>query len=1133
MINFENYRSSFRGYTRTLRALVNYIDPHELYNDVRAVIYDILNTDIVLRLRLIICLSIVFSKWNEQGEETTCTFYFCSTAFRILSNLEIYPTIDAAFSKIFISIENFVRNGSGWQIKSISSIDLHLGQYRVFRGGCKNVCLPSKIKNKKAVLNIKCADNKCFLYSIAAKLYPSKFHGERAVKYRRYLKYFRIGNIKFPTPISKVAQFETLNNLRINVYGWEENEIFPMYVSKQTKEYTCIDLLYYEKHFFLIKNFNRLMNQKNGTHFYCRKCLSGFSRRDTLILHKVLCQEMKPQRVSMPKNTTLKFTNLAKMLYHPFCIFADFESLTKKVHTVLPSSSTSYSAIIERHEAISYTIIVTDVGDEIVFHEYFVGENVIQQFLDTLKYLSQKLLKKMRDIAPMIENPDSTYDSTICHICKQKFKLGEIRVRDHCHFGEGYIRGLGHQSCNLNYRATYFIPVIIHNARNYDTHLILKNLPADFAKIINIIPINMEKFTMFSLDALKFLDSYQFLDSSLDVLVNNLKTSNHAFKIFEKFFGNNRNKHLLKQKGIFPYSYFDSIDKLKEKQLPARAAFFNVLTNMPITETEYNHAQLVFQNFKCKTLADYLELYQNVDTIMLAEVFISFRRTAMQYYELDPVHFVTSAELTWNAGLKFTKVELQLLSNVNDYIWFESQMRGGICFLGKRYEKANNPYISDTYNDSKPHKYILALDANNLYGYVMSQSLPVGNFSWLTSEEIQNFNIFEYDENSDVGFILEVDMHCPENLHQKTNDLPFAVEHLKITFEMLSPYAKKLCERFNLKHTFPCKKLTPNFYPKKNYITHYLNLQFYIKEGMIVDKIHKILSFKQIPWLKDYIHFNNEKRKAATDEFTRSFCKKLNNSFFGRLMLNQRKKISVLGSVTEKDCKKNLSSPLLDYFEPVNENLTLFKMRKPNLILDKPIYGGFCILELSKLHMYKLYYSNFKNVYKSKCELLYMDTDSLYISVETDDVFLDMKTSLNNIFDLSNYPKNHFLFDDSNRGRLGYLKSEAVQPIREFVGLKAKMYAFSYGDTCKKTAKGVKKSSLKNFTFESYKNVLLEESSIRQPQCSIVSKKHELHTVIQNKIGLSAFYDKKYLADGGIYSLAYGHYQIENEDDDG
>ncbi|GFR29190.1 c2H2-type domain-containing protein [Trichonephila clavata] len=161
-----------------------------------------------------------------------------------------------------------------------------------------------------------------------------------------------------------------------------------------------------------------------------------------------------------------------------------------------------------------------------------------------------------------------------------------------------------------------------------------------------------------------------------------------------------------------------------------------------------------------------------------------------------------------------------------------------------------------------------------------------------------------------------------------------------------------------------------------------------------------------------------------------------------------------------------------------------------------------------------------------------MDTDSLYISVKTDDVFNDMKNSLSNIFDLSNYPRDHFLFDDSNRGRLGFLKSEAIQPIREFVGLKAKMYAFLYGDKCKKTAKGVKKSTLKNFTFESYKNVLLNEECVRQTQCSIISKNHILNTVTQNKIGLSAFYDKKYLTEGGVNSLSYGHNLIEHIEDE-
>ncbi|GIY20128.1 uncharacterized protein CDAR_176941 [Caerostris darwini] len=150
----------------------------------------------------------------------------------------------------------------------------------------------------------------------------------------------------------------------------------------------------------------------------------------------------------------------------------------------------------------------------------------------------------------------------------------------------------------------------------------------------------------------------------------------------------------------------------------------------------------------------------------------------------------------------------------------------------------------------------------------MCQTLPVGNFSWLTPEKT-----------------------CPKRLQLKTNDLPLAPEHLTITYDMLSPYSQRLRDKFNFKHTLPSKKLTPNFYPKKkNDITHYLNLQFYIEEGMIAEKYHRTLAFRQRSWLADYIHFNNEKRKEAKDDFTRAFCKKINNSFFGRLMLNQRKK---------------------------------------------------------------------------------------------------------------------------------------------------------------------------------------------------------------------------------------------------
>ncbi|KFM58434.1 hypothetical protein X975_13863, partial [Stegodyphus mimosarum] len=305
------------------------------------------------------------------------------------------------------------------------------------------------------------------------------------------------------------------------------------------------------------------------------------------------------------------------------------------------------------------------------------------------------------------------------------------------------------------------------------------------------------------LDELKFMDSYQFLDASLEALVENLKQSNHEFKIFNKFFENEMSRSLLLRKGIFPYSYFDSLNVLNETCLPAKESFYSALHGTTVSDEDYKHANVVFKAFKCKNFADYLELYQSVDVVLLAEVFLSFRRTALKYYELDPVHFVTAADSTWNAGLKLTKIELQLLNNVNDYIWFENQMRGGICLLGTRHKVANNPYIRDSFNPQKPTNYIVALDANNLYGYVMSQFLPTGSFSWLSKTEIEKFDILNSKEESNVGYILEVDLDYPSHLHVLHNDLPMAPEHFSLTFDMLSPYAKDLCSKFNLTSTLP------------------------------------------------------------------------------------------------------------------------------------------------------------------------------------------------------------------------------------------------------------------------------------------------------------------------------------------
>ena len=198
----------------------------------------------------------------------------------------------------------------------------------------------------------------------------------------------------------------------------------------------------------------------------------------------------------------------------------------------------------------------------------------------------------------------------------------------------------------------------------------------------------MQNFISFSLDYVRFVDSFQFLDTSLESLVYNLNNAKHEFKILESFY--TEGAHLLRRKGIFPYAHFDSLDVLWEKSLPPIEAFRNVLTQSSPSAEDYEHAQRVYQFFHCKSFSDYLELYQNTDVLLLAEVFESFREMSLKNYQLDPLHYFTISQLTFDAGLKYTNVELELLGNINQYIWLESEMRCGLCVLNKRYVKSNN-----------------------------------------------------------------------------------------------------------------------------------------------------------------------------------------------------------------------------------------------------------------------------------------------------------------------------------------------------------------------------------------------------------------------------------------------------------
>ena len=267
---------------------------------------------------------------------------------------------------------------------------------------------------------------------------------------------------------------------------------------------------------------------------------------------------------------------------------------------------------------------------------------------------------------------------------------------------------------------------------------------------------------------------------------------------------------LLLRKGFYPYEYMDNWERFNETSLPSKESFYSNLNMEAIDDIDYRHGNNVFNKFKLNNFGDYHDLYVQSDTLLLADVFENFRDMCLKEYELDPAHFLSLPGLAWQACLKKTNAELELLTEYDMLLMVEEGIRGGICHSIHRYAKANNKYMKN-YNNNEESSYIQYLDANNLYGWAMSKKLPVNGFKWINNKEINEDFIKNYDENNDKGYIFEVDFKYPKRLHDLHSDLPFLSEPMDIN---------------------KCTKLVCNLYYKKKYVAHINTLKQASNHGL-------------------------------------------------------------------------------------------------------------------------------------------------------------------------------------------------------------------------------------------------------------------------------------------------------------
>ena len=1120
-------KSALRKFTMqyTIEGRAGY-DPESFMTDVKRSVINFLRKNRRTKVKLILRCNM--EKNNiSTGEVITLKTAFNSKPEVNLEGTDVDDLYNTMADRVLEAMATFQRDGSNWTFKSIICLEIHTVVYEPLKGN-SYIPLPPKLAQKKAIINMKNEDDKCFTWSVLRALNPREEHAERIDKdLNKKEDSLNMTGIVYPVQLNAIDKFERQNpTISINVFGHEES-VCPLRVSK-CEDREVVNLLLIsddeKRHYCLIKSMSRLLStqtsKRNGAQYYCMRCLNPFHSQESLDKHLEYCSAHEAVKIEM-SGGTLSFKNWNRNMRVPFVVYADFESFIKPIDTCGPNPENSYTKQYQKHTPSSFCYYIKCFDDEVYYQNPVTytasteNEDVAQIFVNMLEEDVKSIYKRFGKPKKMIfgtkerEEFDGATECWICH-----GELGLDRVRDHCHL-TGIYRGAAHNKCNLQYRRPKFIPVVFHNLSGYDSHLFIKNLGVTEGNI-NCIPNNEEKYISFSKDIvvgeytnkngkivdikqqLRFIDSFKFVASSLDKLVENL--DKNCCVNTGKFY-KGKQLSLLMRKGVYPYEYASSCERFNDEQLPPKEAFYSKLSGEGISDDDYKHAHAVWDEFGMKTFKDYHDLYNVSDVLLLADVFENFRDVCMKNYQLDPAWYYTAPGLAWDAALKKTGVELELLSDPDMLLMFEKGIRGGISMISNRHGKANNSYMGDEYDDKRATKYITYLDANNLYGWAMCKPLATHGFKWMDDDELTSWKKHTC--------ILEVDLEYPKQLHDLHNDYPLAPERLVLG---------------------KVEKLVPNLNDKTKYVLHYENLKLYESLGLKITKIHRGIKFEESPWLKKYIDLNTDLRSKANNEFEKDFFKLMNNSVFGKTMENIRNRVDIRLVNSEAKAKKLAAKPNFKHCNIFDENLVAIHMKKTKLVFNKPVYLGMCILDLSKTLMYDFHYNYIKNKFHNKATLLFTDTDSLAYEIETEDFYKDISDDVRGFFDTSNFPKGHSsgIEVGCNKKVVGMFKDEAGgKIIREFVGLRAKLYAYKMHEGKEeKRCKGVKKAVVKrSINFEDYKTCLFTGKPQTRTMNVIRSHRHELFTEEVNKIALSANDDKRVILEDGIHTLAHGHWR--------
>ena len=834
----------------------------------------------------------------------------------------------------------------------------------------------------------------------------------------------------------------------------------------------------------------------------CRRCLTAFSSQPVLIDHMERCIKQQPTKITFSWKDQLKFEDYHMKVPVPIRVYADFECINQPQNT--PNVLFKQIPI-----AVGYYVI-SPFGN--YYYSYF-GIDCTTWFVNrmlTLEKIANNYFKTNLELEITAQEEESFQLAEECWLCENP--LDDTKVRDHDHL-TGKYRGAAHNICNINckQKSSSFVPIFFHNFSGYDCHLIFEELLTEaYNQNYNptIIPKSLENYVSVQVGCLRFLDSYRFLSSSLDKLVKSLDN----FPIMKL---EGMSDDLFKKKLAYPYEYLN-LDNFQKPLNLTKEDYWSTLTQSYPSDDDINRTQELIDKNKIKNGRELTMLYLKMDVLQLADVFENFVKSSTRDYKINPLYSYSLPGYTWKAGLKLTNIKLDFIKDTAKLpsgkellLLLENNIRGGISSV-----------MGDRHVQSNENKQILYIDANNLYGWAMSQYVPTGEFEILPLNPCNytdNYNLeqlvedlLQIPDDNEYGFFIECDLEYPAEIKEKTKNFPFCPYQTKADPNLFSGYMNNV----NQPNYKPTSKLMCDVTNKSKHMIHYRMFKFYLNQGMKVTKIHTIYRFKQSPWLGKYIDHKTQKRTVAKTNFEKDHYKLMNNAFFGKTMENVRDRTNLefidhsqINQIIKRQSKLSFKG-IVDHYS----KFIVYKFDKEKTVFDKPIYLGFSVLELSKLLMYEFYYHTLEPYWQNKVQLHYMDTDSFILSFNANNRELRNFLQENkDEFDFSELDKSHESYNPINKKVIGKMKIETspVLVLDTFTALRSKSYSFSYNNINNNIQKAKQKGIQKAPKCEHYKISLFNSETSSSTNISIRSNLHNLTVEKQNKLALNPFDDKR------------------------